>query len=313
MTPGYPVMEEASDDANVDYGGTSASDSWPSNTVYDIDPVGNYQRTKMCQTLVDAMQALKDPRLRVWANAIETPLVLVPGSEIDRIENGQRLISQDVVDAYMDAWGVGLDFDADYVGIPPSVFAAPQYNLNPNLEQGAYNPHVSNLDSMYMEASGPLLKMRLLSSSEVHLILAEASLYGWTLGMPQDHYARGVRQSLVAWGVGAAFDQYIQDAPYTGLESIIQQKWIGSWTAAAEAWFDYRRTGLPDLKTGESAKRAALPLRFYYHFSDEIAKNPLNAEAAINRLEPTPYKGTDVSNNSAWSRTWLLQGTGKPY
>ena len=116
-----------------------------------------------------------------------------------------------------------------------------------------------------------------------------------------------------AWGVGDAFNDYIASAPYSGLESIIQQKWIASWTAAAESWFDYRRTGLPNLQAGESAKRQALPLRFYYHFEDEISKNTVNAEDAIGRLEPTAFKGSDVSNNSAWSKVWVLQGTGKPY
>jgi hypothetical protein len=97
------------------------------------------------------------------------------------------------------------------------------------------------------------------------------------------------------------------------LESIIQQKWIASWSAAAESWFDYRRTGLPDLQTGESAKREALPLRFYYNFDSEISLNTANANAAIEKLEPTAYQGSDVSENSAWSKSWLLIGTGKPY
>ena len=93
----------------------------------------------------------------------------------------------------------------------------------------------------------------------------------------------------------------------------MSQKWIASWTAATESWFDYRRTGLPNLQTGESAKREALPLRFYYNFESELRLNPANAAAAIEKLEPTIYKGSDVSNNSAWSKMWLLQGTSKPY
>lgn len=309
----YPLMTQASDDASVSYIGLSPSDSWPSNMVFDPDPSGAYMRVKLCATLVDALQELNDPRLGVWANKIETPLVLVPGTEVDRIVNGKREISQDIVDDYEEAWGVGVDYDPEYVGIPPSVYAASQYNLNPNLDQGVFNPHASQLNSMYMESSGPLLKMRIMSSAEVHLILAEAALYGWASGSPEDHYAAGIQQSFNAWGVGAAFDSYINGAPYSGLESIIKQKWIASWTAAAESWFDYRRTGLPALQTGESAKRTALPLRFYYHFDNEISKNTVNAEAAIQKLEPTQYKGTDISNNSAWSKTWLLQGTGKPY
>jgi hypothetical protein len=309
----YPLITAASDDASVSYVGTSPADSWPTNNAFNPDVSGEYMRTKMCATLVNTLQDLNDPRLAVWANKIELPLVLVAGTNVDRIVNGKREISQDLVDKYELAWNVGVDYDTDYVGIPPSVFAAQQYNLNPNLDQGVYNPHASQLDDMYKLTNGPLLLMRLLSAAEVHLILAEASLYGWAPGTPEEHYASGVRESFNAWGVGAAFNAYIGGAPYSGLESIIEQKWIASWSAAAESWFDYRRTGLPNLQAGESAKRAAIPLRFYYHFDNEISKNTINAEAAIDRLEPTQFKGSDVSNNSAWSKMWVLQGTGKPY
>ena len=155
--------------------------------------------------------------------------------------------------------------------------------------------------------------MRLMSASEVHFILSEAALYGWGPGTPEGHYNAGIQQSMNAWGVGISAGDYITEAPYSDLASIIEQKWIASWSATAESWFDYRRTGLPDFQTGESAKREALPLRFYYHFDNEITLNRENAEEAISRLEPTAFKGSDVSNNSAWSKMWLLQGTGKPY
>lgn len=309
----YPVITNASDDATIDYIGSSPSDSWPTNTVYDTDPRGSYFRVKMCATLVEAMQELNDPRLGVYANKIEIPLQKVEGEEIDRIVNGIREVSQDIIDDYTEAWGVGVDFDTEYVGIPPSIYAAPQYNLNPNLDQAVYNPHCSQLNDMYKETNGDLLLMRLMSAAEVHFILSEAASYGWISGSPDEHYASGIQESFNAWGLGDAFDGYIAGAPYSGLESIIEQKWIASWTAAAESWFDWRRTGLPELQTGESARREALPLRFYYHYADEIAKNTVNAEEAISRLEPTQYKGNDPSNNSAWSKTWLLQGTGKPY
>ncbi|MCY1723203.1 SusD/RagB family nutrient-binding outer membrane lipoprotein [Prolixibacteraceae bacterium Z1-6] len=309
----YPLIILAEDDASVSYIGSSKDDDWPSNTVFDTSTSGTYMRNKLCSTLVDALQALNDPRLGVWANKIEIPLVLVSGEGIDRIVDGKREISQDIVDDYEAAWGVGIDYDSEYVGIPPSVFAASQYNLNPYLEQGVYNPHCSHLNDRYKETSGPLLLMRLMSAAEVNFILSEAALYGWISGNAEDYYAEGIKQSLTSWDVEGEFEDYIGNATFEGLESIITQKWIASWTAAAESWFDYRRTGLPDLQTGESAKREALPLRFYYHYDDEIAKNTANAEAAIAKLEPTQYKGSDVSNNSAWSKMWLLQGTNKPY
>jgi len=309
----YPLMTTFDDDATIGYVGSSPSDSWPSNTVFDKSPSGSYMRIKLCSTLVEALQSLNDPRLGVWANKIETPLVLVDGTDVDEIVDGKRHISQDIVDDYEAAWGVGVDYDPEYVGIPPSIFAAPQYNLNPNLEQGVFNPHASQLNDIYKDAAGPLLQMRIMSSAEVHFILAEAASYGWGSGTAEDHYAAGIQQSMNAWGVGDAFDDYIIGAPYSGLESIIQQKWIASWTAAAESWFDYRRTGLPDLQTGESAKREKLPLRLYYNFNNEISLNTENANAAIENLEPTPFKGNDDSNNSAWSKFWLLKGTGLPY
>ena len=309
----YPLITNASDDATISYIGNSPSDSWPSNTVFDTSPSGSYMRIKLCSTLVDVMEGLNDPRLGVWANKIAIPLVLVPGTGVDMIVDGERHISQDIVDDYEASWGVGVDYDPEYVGIPPSVFAASQYNLNPNLDQGVFNPHASQLNDMYKATSGPLLLMRIMSAAEVNLILSEAAFYGWAPGTPEDHYAAGIKQSMNAWGVGDAFDDYITGASYAGLESIIEQKWIASWSAAAESWFDYRRTGLPALQTGESAKRAALPLRFYYQFDNEISLNTVNADAAIGKLEPTAFKGSDVSNNSAWSKSWLLAGTGKPY
>lgn len=309
----YPLIVSASDDANVAYIGSSPSDSWPTTMAFDPDPSGSYMRVKLCATLVNAMQQYDDPRLAVWANEIEIPLVLVSGEGVDRVVDGRREISQDVVNAYEEAFNVPVDYDTDYVGIPPSLYSAQLYNLNPNLDQGVYNPHCSHLNDMYKESSGQLLLMRIMSAAEVHFILAEAALYGWAPGTPEGHYAAGIQQSFNAWGIGDQAGPYIEAASYSGLESIMEQKWITSWTAAAESWFDWRRTGLPVLQTGEAAKRQALPLRFYYHFDNEIAKNQVNAEAAISKLEPTSFKGTDVSNNSAWSKIWVLQGTGKPY
>ncbi len=311
---GHPLITDVSDDANVAYIGSSPQDSWPNNTVFDKSTSGGYLRTKMCATLVDALQVLNDPRLPVWANKIEIPLVMDPAlpDDTDQIIDGVRYIAQNIADEYEATWGTTLDYDPEWVGIPPSTSAAPQYNLNPYLEQGVYNPHCSQLSDIYKESSGPLLQARLMSAAEVHFVLAEAALYGWYGGDAETHYNSGVEQSLNAWGVGSSYGDYIAGAPYAGIEEIITQKWIASWTAAAEAWFDYRRTGLPVLTTGETAKRQALPLRFYYHYNDEISLNPVNSEAAIDKLEPTAFAAPD-DKNSAWSKMWLLQGTNYPY
>ena len=90
----YPLIVGAEDDANIGYIGTSPSDSWPSNVTFDTSPSGSYMRIKLCATLVDVLLNLNDPRLEVWANKIETPLMLVSGSEVDQIVDGVRNVSR---------------------------------------------------------------------------------------------------------------------------------------------------------------------------------------------------------------------------
>lgn len=314
----YPLITDPADDAAVAYIGNSDVDSWPNNTVFDGTGGSNFRRLKMCATLVDKLQALGDPRLRIWAERIDIPLEVDPeipeGS--DQIVDGVRKVAPDIAEQYTNTHGLPLDLDDDYVGLPPSWSIVPQaYNLNPNLEQAPDNPHASHLNDRYAAASGPLLKARLLSAAEVHLILAEAALKGWSVGESAAYfYEQGVAASFATWGVDGEFKTYIagEGAVFNGtLEQIIEQKWIASWTAAAEAWFDYRRTGFPALQAGAIAKRPVLPVRFYYSL-DEIDFNPANAQTAIDRLESTSYTAPDA-NNSAWSKMWLLQGTGKPW
>jgi hypothetical protein len=313
----YPLMLDAADDAGFPYIGNSSSDAWPCNTVYDISET-NYRRLKMCSTLVERLQALNDPRLGVWARKIDIPLVIDPArpDNFDQIIDGKRVIAQNVADTYTSNFNVPLDLDPEYVGLPPAWSIVPQaYNLCPNLEQAPLNPHASHISEIYKAASGPLLKARIMSAAEVNFILAEAALNGWSVnGAAEEYYNSGVKTSLDAWGLGNSYDSYIADpgVVYSGtLEQIMEQKWIASWTAAAEAWFDYRRTGLPALTAGPYAKRAVLPLRFYYGVN-EMSFNPDNTQAAADRLETTSYTTPD-GNNSAWSRPWVVQGTGKPW
>jgi len=311
----FPLILDASDDANMAYVGNTQNDSWPTNTKFDADPQGSYFRIKMAKTLVDVLQELNDPRLGVWANKIDVPLVLEEGAPdgTDFIENGERHVSKDIVDAYEAILEFPVDYDKEYVGLPTAIGFGAAYNLSENVNQGTLNLHVSQLNDIYKEASGDLLQARLMSAAEVNFILAEAATKGWATGSPEGYYNEAIQQSFNAWGVGDAFSAYITGpAAYGGLEDILEQKWIASWSAAAESWFDYRRTGVPNLQAGEASKRAALPLRFYYHI-DEIDNNSVNADAAINKLETTEFKGDDASNNSAWSKMWLLQGTNKPY
>ncbi|MCE6992278.1 SusD/RagB family nutrient-binding outer membrane lipoprotein [Dyadobacter sp. CY323] len=306
----YPIITSNSDDATMSFPGNTEADAWPANAVIDASG-SNYRRIKMAATLVEKLQILKDPRLGIWANKVEIPLVVdaTQPAGTDKIVDGKRILSPDKVKNTL------YDTDPEYVGLPTSFSALPSaYNLNPTPGQTSFNPHVSFLNNIYKAAKGPLLKARLISAAEVHFILAEAGLKGWSAGVAKDHYEAAIKASFETWTVGSSYAAYIAQPTVAfdkTIKQVIEQKWIASWTAATEAWFDFRRTGFPELKAGPAAKRNVLPVRFYY-MQDELRINKANAEAAVSKLEITAYSQAD-KGNSAWSKPWLIQGTGKPW
>ncbi len=324
----YPIITDPSDDASMGFAGNSSSDSWPSNVNYNADS-GSYRVLKMCSTFVKAMDTINDPRLGVWANKVQIFLHVdasyPTGTDriADTVVNGEarrvRYLSADVIA------GKGLtlndiDQNINYVGIPPAIVGGPVYNISNDASQASHNPHVSWLNTLYTNAKGPLLTARLISAAEVHFILAEAAMKGWAAGDAQTHYNAAIQASLTAWGVGGAYSAYIAQpaVAYAGTEEqLITQKWIASWTSTQESWFDFRRTGYPALLSGPSAKAPVLPIRLYYML-DERNLNGANTTAAENNLETTTYTGygADATNghkNSAWSKPWISQGTGKPW
>lgn len=310
----YPIITSSDDDATMSFPGTSNDTAWPNNTVFDASQ-SNFSRVKMAATLVEKLQGLSDPRLGIWAAKVQIPLVVDVGlppdtDEIVEIDGKQyRYMSPDVVGSSP------IDTDPEYVGLPTSLAGLPVlYNFNPSANQGAFNPHVSQLNDIYKQASGPLLKARLISAAEVNFILAEAALKGWNVGDAQSYYEEGVKASMETWGVDDDYDSYIAEAgvAYDGtLAQVMEQKWIASWTAATESWFDYRRTGLPAFEAGPAGKRTVLPVRFYY-MTDELRLNEENTLNALDLLEITSFSQADAAN-SAWSKPWLIQGTGKPW
>lgn len=311
----FPIITARADDASMGYAGISNESSWPANTRFDASQ-SNYRRIKMCETLVEALRERSDPRITVWANRVQIPLV-VDGSlpaGTDRIENNRRLLSPDVLaDREIDINDISQN--PDYVGLPPAIPGPQVYNMSPDANQAAFNPHVSWVNDIYREASGPLLRARIFSASEMNFILAEAALKGWAVGnTAENYYNAAIQASFITWGLGSQFAAYIaqENVKFDGtVKQIIEQKWMASWTAAAEAWFDYRRTGFPELEAGPFAIRNVLPVRFYYMI-DERNLNAANTEAAMSRLQPTNFSEVD-GENSAWSKPWLIQGTSKPW
>ncbi|MEP6628487.1 MAG: SusD/RagB family nutrient-binding outer membrane lipoprotein [Ginsengibacter sp.] len=323
----YPIITSASDDAAMAFAGNSNDNSWPNNVNYDSDS-SNYRRLKMCNTFVTALQMRKDPRLGIFAAKVKVFLDVndnLPARTdytTDTVINGEnrrvRYLSPDILSSRA-LTPADINQDPDYVGLAVALTGPQAYNLSPDLNQASRNPHVSWLNDIYRDPKGPLLKARLMSAAEVHFIIAEAkAAKGWTSANAETEYYAGIRSSFDTWGLGSTYTNYITqpDVVFVGTQKqIMEQKWIANWTNATESWFDFRRTGFPNIHGVQGRTIAPeLPVRFYYPKAEQNL-NSANEQAAANKLEVTPYSGfgADGSKNSAWSKMWLLQGTGKPW
>ena len=324
-----PLISSVDDECSMAYIGSSNDDSWPSNTVYDSSG-SNFKRIKPCTTLLYALMSLNDPRIGTWFNPVEIPIKVssryTPTKDtiVDQVryiipavldQNNLKIFDPSTFKAYAEEGYTLIDTNQVYVGIPPSVvsYEPYDYNLNPNPTQGGGNEHVSYLSDLFQEAKDELLSAHIFPYYEVCFIKAEAALYGWG-GDAEENYNAGIKASLEEWDLAGKYESYMTNdgVAYDGtLAQIMEQKWIAGFTNASEAWFDWRRTGFPDLQTGPSPERDRIPLRFYYG-SDEKDSNAENYLKAIANLEETEYSSYD-GKDSSWSKMWLLQGTEEPW
>ena len=326
----YPIIKNASEDAAMGFPGNSDGDSWPSYAIPQSDS-SNYRRIKMANTLVKALLERNDPRIAVWANPVEVSIYVdasltgsISKTVYDTIINGitrnaVRIVSPDYL-ASRQLTLSDINQDPHYVGLPVALNAPQLYNLSPDPQQSAHNPHVSWVNARFAKGNAGGSKVRLMSAAEVHFILAEASaVKGWNAGDAETHYKQAIQASFEAWGLGASQAADYVAQPEVALdgsqEQIITQKWISTWSVATEAWFDWRRTGYPELHGVELRTVAKeLPLRFYYPV-EERNLNGSNVDAASDKLETTSLSnfGGNGTKNSPWSRPWVIQGTGKPW
>jgi len=323
----YPIFTSIDDDATMDFVGSSSGDSWPAAVAFDASE-SNFDRIQLCAGFRDVLVDLNDPRIGVWFNPVVIPIKVSDQYGDDEIVDGVRYLHPDFMAANnmvvynKDTWvsdveaGKQLIDTMEYAGLPiaSTTGDGSSWNLNPQPIQGGPNVHNSALADMYKEASGDMLKARLISYAEVCFILAEAARKGWSVGSQQEWYEKGVKASFDTWGVDSDYSSYIaeDDVAYDGsLEQIMVQKWIANWTVAHESWCDWRRTGYPELTIGPRGLRDAMPLRYEYG-STEKARNAANYQNAIQNLEETGFTATD-GKDSSWSKFWLIQGTDNPY
>lgn len=136
------------------------------------------------------------------------------------------------------------------------------------------------------------LNLMLMTYAEVEFIIAELIQRGIVAGDARTHYERGVEASANYWGVSLP-EGYFDNpaAAYDGsLERIMLQKYYALFFCDYQQWFEYNRTGLPELPFGPGVPTGnTMPKRFKYPAILQRTNKDNYQEALSSMREDTPY------------------------
>ncbi|PKV53051.1 SusD-like starch-binding protein associating with outer membrane [Aquimarina sp. MAR_2010_214] len=162
---------------------------------------------------------------------------------------------------------------------------------------GASN--VSRINQSFFYDSPNSVKAVIIQAAEVHFILAEAAQRGWITTDAKTSYENGVRLSFEYWEVNQDVTAYLAQTGVVyddTLETIITQKWLASFLVGFEAWYDFRRTGLPSviIPGPDNVNGDRIPVRFLYPDSEQTLNNE-NYEQATSQMG-----GNDINIKGWW-------------
>ena len=262
-----PIFESNADNAALKY--LSAP---PNNFPLYNSRIGSLNEFRLSKTLGDKLTSLNDSRLTVFARP--TVASVTAGNP-------------------------------QYVGVPNGLddVAALEYN------GGTQN--ISRVgEAYYIDGFGTpsdrelnIAKGIIMNYAELQFILAEAAHKGLiSTGIAaNEYYERGIVASFDYYGLtvpagylvrpGVAFEAGKE------LELIGTQKWISLFYSGLEAWFDWRRSGFPNLQPGPSnLNNNKIPVRYLYP-GNEFTLNSSAVTEAINRQGPN-----DINTPVWWDK-----------
>jgi hypothetical protein len=137
--------------------------------------------------------------------------------------------------------------------------------------------------------------------SEVQFALAEAVERGFISGDVQTYYQNGIAASFAYYGIELPADYFTREAialdGTDNLTKILTQKWLSLICIGHEAWFNVRRTGIPNLRPGpDNLNDDRYPVRYFYPESEQ-ATNSANYAEAAERIG-----GDDINSEGWWER-----------
>lgn len=266
----FPVMTSNSDNMNYVYNGsTQIYPTNPGNRGFDK---GRYNMTA---TYVKGLTDLSDPRIFVVANPAK---------------------------AKISAGVLPTDFAA-YVGAPAGESLD---DMTVKAGNGVYS--FANQKRYYTTLTGPEPGVQL-SYWELCFSVAEAINRGWASGDAKTYYENGIKASMSFYGIAdgtqipiyesdndnqlgtatASVTNYLAQTAVlyagnnaTGLNQILTQKYLAFFqNSGQEAYFNYRRTGVPVFHAGPgTGNSGVIPKRWLYP-SAETFYNETNLKAAL--------------------------------
>ncbi|MFM8832711.1 MAG: SusD/RagB family nutrient-binding outer membrane lipoprotein, partial [Cytophagales bacterium] len=281
----YPVFTSNSDNMNYVYNGTTQL--YPTNPGNKGFDKGRYN---MAQTYVQGLTNLNDPRVFVTCNPAKAKLA---------------------------SGLLGTDFNA-YVGAPSG-----QSLDDMSSQAGLGNYSYSNQKRYYGSLAGPEPGVQL-AYWELCFNIAEGINRGWAPGNADAYYQNGIKSSMGFYGItdGALITVTNQDevaiatvtASVTnylaqpavvyagnneaGRNQILTQKYLAFFqNSGQEAYFNYRRTGVPAFNAGPGTGNTGVIPRRWLYPSDESFYNATNLNAALARQFTS---GVDDVNSELW-------------
>ena len=218
--------------------------------------VGSFDEKRMSQRIEGVLKDLNDPRMPILFRPVDNP-----------------------------------DSD-EFVGVPNGLSEDAASNFN----GGANNQ--SRLGERFREQAAAV-EMTIMHYAELQFILAEAAQKGYISGDAAAYYEAGITANMNYLGITEVAAYLAQPAvalTNNELERIATQKWLSLFLVGNEAWFDFRRTGLPALTPGPNAVLSELPVRIQYPNSEQVL-NTASYEAVV------ASQGADEID----TRMWLLQ------
>lgn len=144
-----------------------------------------------------------------------------------------------------------------------------------------------------------------LGAYETNFIIAEGINRGWTTGNAASYYEQGITESIKFYGISspAVISAFLTKNAYlgntkAGLDQILEQKYVAFFqNSGREAYYNYRRTGVPKFDIGPAnANNNLIPTRWAYP-TGEYTVNDVNLKAALQRQ----FAGADNQNGVTWA------------